>query len=675
MGTRTILQLPQATALNGAEQVETVQNNTSVRTSLSVIAATLGLPGPQGAPGPQGPPGIPLPGTAFVPASAGAAGIQAAYNSFIGTSGGIIYLGPGTFFVGSVAINPVALVTLQGAGMGVSIIQQTAAGVRAFDLPGANNGAYMAFIDFTVNGTWQSNQSLGGDGDRCFAIGGITRLLFQNIECTNSRQMSLTAGFGQEVTVTGCRIQNSARDCINLSSTQRCIVVNNVIRQANDDSVAIHQEAVDGNPPHEGHIVANNHIEDAPGIKLLGATKCVIANNTLRRVKAYGIYTDPGGVEGYSDQISVNIIGNVITDIISPNFYVPGGGGSVIAIGIFIGNAAKSFQKPVVGGVPPDINLPENLYYLSNTATAQNAGGQGYNIVGNTIYGFTLPATTYATWGFGQMFYSTGFVNPDLSAGWKYSAQGIRFTGAILQANIQGNNFCGLSTCIGVDTGIAILDQLNISGNVIRRFSQSGISVETSTLRQGRILIENNTFDADPYFENANRTTPLDGTWNGGFLPCAIDIVAFNGYIVRGNNFRNLLGVHHFGSTGNVSYEGNTYYMLPASGMSLINGNNSGNKGIRIPNGLGSSTDIVVVEDSDPTSSTYGTELGRTSLTAGAMPTSGYWITGMFVKNIATVQSGTAGAEYTVVGWSRLTTGTTNVLNTDWREMRCLTGN
>lgn len=38
-----------------------------------------------------------------------------------------------------------------------------------------------------------------------------------------------------------------------------------------------------------------------------------------------------------------------------------------------------------------------------------------------------------------------------------------------------------------------------------------------------------------------------------------------------------------------------------------------------------------------------------------------------------TVQ-GSAGSRYTVLGWRRLTTGTGNVLGTDWVEMRVLTG-
>jgi hypothetical protein len=602
--------------------------------------------------------------------------IQNAANALHNLGGGLLQLQAGIYYLDATAIRPADKVTIRGAGMGVTVLQQTIAGVRAFDLPGTSNGTYLAFIDFTVNGTWQTNQSLGTDSDRCFAIGGITRVLFQNIECTNCRQMSITCGFGEEVTVSGCRIQNSARDCINLSSTKRCIVVSNFIRNGNDDAIAIHQEAVDGNPPHEGHVIANNQIEDTCGIKMLGASKAIIANNILRRVKAYGIYTTPGGSEGYSDQIAINIIGNIITDIISPNLYVPGGGGSQIAIGIYVGNATQGLSAPVVGGTPPQINLPENVYYQSNSASAPNTGAQGINIVGNIIYGFTLPAAVYSTWGFGQMFYSSGYINPDLSSGWKYSVQGIRFAGAILDANVSDNHFIGLNTSILCESTITFIDDITIRNNKFKRFSQAGISFETAATKYGRVQIESNDFDADPYFEHANRTSPLDGTWNASaFIPCAIDIVRYLGYVVRGNVFRNVITVNHFGAGGTATYSGNTYYMQPDSGATVASSNNSANRGIREPDGFGTLGDILVVEDSDPTSATYGHEIGRSFHSAAAMPTSGSWMTGMFVKNTSITESGSTPNKYTVDGWSRLTTGTANVLNTDWREMRCLTGN
>lgn len=57
-----------------------------------------------------------------------------------------------------------------------------------------------------------------------------------------------------------------------------------------------------------------------------------------------------------------------------------------------------------------------------------------------------------------------------------------------------------------------------------------------------------------------------------------------------------------------------------------------------------------------------------------AMPTSGTWPLGYFVQNTTPVVLGGAGSRYTVLGWRRITAGSSNVLNADWVECRVLTG-
>lgn len=56
------------------------------------------------------------------------------------------------------------------------------------------------------------------------------------------------------------------------------------------------------------------------------------------------------------------------------------------------------------------------------------------------------------------------------------------------------------------------------------------------------------------------------------------------------------------------------------------------------------------------------------------VPTSGSWTVGDIVWSTAPSFGAMAAGNYTVIGWRRLTTGTGNVLNTDWAPMRCLTG-
>ena len=64
---------------------------------------------------------------------------------------------------------------------------------------------------------------------------------------------------------------------------------------------------------------------------------------------------------------------------------------------------------------------------------------------------------------------------------------------------------------------------------------------------------------------------------------------------------------------------------------------------------------------------------GRNISSKATMPTSGEYAKGDFVFNTNPSEAGSPA--YVILGWSRLVTGTAHVLNTDWVEMRCVTGN
>ena len=58
-----------------------------------------------------------------------------------------------------------------------------------------------------------------------------------------------------------------------------------------------------------------------------------------------------------------------------------------------------------------------------------------------------------------------------------------------------------------------------------------------------------------------------------------------------------------------------------------------------------------------------------------SVPTTGTWAIGDYVHNSAPAELGTTPNKYVVYGWKRLTSGSANVLNTDWVADRRLTGN
>lgn len=65
---------------------------------------------------------------------------------------------------------------------------------------------------------------------------------------------------------------------------------------------------------------------------------------------------------------------------------------------------------------------------------------------------------------------------------------------------------------------------------------------------------------------------------------------------------------------------------------------------------------------------------GVKRLLGTAMPTVGTWKTGDIVENTAATVTGVKSSKYIVFGWYRITTGSSNRLNTDWIQMISYTG-
>jgi len=81
----------------------------------------------------------------------------------------------------------------------------------------------------------------------------------------------------------------------------------------------------------------------------------------------------------------------------------------------------------------------------------------------------------------------------------------------------------------------------------------------------------------------------------------------------------------------------------------------------------------VINEYVEDTFTVSGRRQGVSALTFSALPAQSTWAAGdnAYAYNIAAAGS----PEYVIKGWTRITTGSGNVLNTDWLENRVLTGN
>jgi polygalacturonase len=83
----------------------------------------------------------------------------------------------------------------------------------------------------------------------------------------------------------------------------------------------------------------------------------------------------------------------------------------------------------------------------------------------------------------------------------------------------------------------------------------------------------------------------------------------------------------------------------------------------------------VTNEYVETTFTVTGRRQGVSALTFAALPTQSTWKIGDVAFSSSVTESGGGGSKYIVKGWSRITNGTGNVLNTDWLQNRVLTGN
>jgi hypothetical protein len=591
--------------------------------------------------------------------------IQAAIDAAAAAGGGVVLLPSGTLRL-SASIVPKNRVTLRGASMESTILKPDADGFRAIDGGGASIAAkldYFAVEELTLYGRHDVSPTLGLDSDRLVNIAFVRHVVIHRVKAIYSRQMSLTASYCDLVLVTNCYVYRTARDAINLATCSRTIVSNNYVRNCADGAVEIHVNVALGNPANEMHVCSGNIIEDSFGIKYLGARRVTISGNTVTRSKGYAMFFAYDGLgEGADDVLALNIVGNTITDVINANKFGP----SVIQCGIRVASAAKAFQAPVIGGATPDINKPDVFGPLSNTAIAQNAGALGINIAENVIIMCSQTAANYTDYGFGETYLNTGYANP-ASPNTPRLGEGIRIGGAILDITVRNNKVDGAATPIALESDTTYIGRLICSGNQLTRYATHGVSLETPAILYGQFIVKDNVFDGDPYFEHANRAGAGDGTWSVAIQPSGINYVNINGIAIHGNTFRNLNQCGHANGNSAGEWLGNTYMFQPDASL-RFNTFGTGSRGIRESWGFGAISDVLVWEDSNPLSATYGRQLGRGPISglSLAMPTSGYWIAGSHVRTMGLIG---AGAGQTI-GWQRLTTGNAHVAGTDWRAIQ-----
>lgn len=240
----------------------------------------------------------------------------------------------------------------------------------------------------------------------------------------------------------------------------------------------------------------------------------------------------------------------------------------------------------------------------------------------------------------------------------------IQFRGRAYNASIQGNVLSGGLGGIRLDgEATAAFNAWNnvvVARNIIYDFSDFGFYASG----RGTVTVEGNTIDGDPFLRSPYRAP--GGKWGDGFANLRA-VRAYNTVLAaRYNSIRNVGRVFTGTAPTDHLFDANILYCNPVAHG--VHADNVGIADIANPGLYGS----VVIEDGDPASATFGTVLNTCPVRSQSMPTSGKYVTGHVVWSAGYLVQGSAGNQYTVLGWRRLTTGTGHVLGTDWAPLKCL---
>jgi len=598
--------------------------------------------------------------------------------------GGIVHIDAGLWIkpATSTALPQLSNVTLKGAGMGATVLQHAdSSGTNRFIGSVSIGGSCSNFTieDLTLAGSW--SPSLNSNGLQIAELWYVTNLTLNRVEVRDSRSMGITGRFCNGVSITNCIVTRTNADGIAFWDCADVRVNGNRLVDCDDDAISLHTNDTTAGPLRNRVEVIGNVISTSQGIKVLGAKSVIIAYNALSRVYAYGVYVnvDTTFNQGNTPNHSVQIFGNVINDVFkrvqggnAEQYYMRIGGGQRQA-----GPLAAAPGRNITGtGAISDLfGTLQGYFQAQNTddSSVASPGGYFWHVSDNTL-ARTLPAVSaISDWGFGNLWcgnqgsgtYTGAVTEADLNT------DGIRIEGSIKRALVESNIIAttgdkAIHFNVGGAPANLLFEDFTIRSNKIADFKSYGIFWPGGTISVQDIRVIGNDFDGDPRLVSANRGS--NGTWLAGTLPSAVYAAVVSGFNIARNEIKNVAVPITAGGSSLNNLSDNVLRCDPSA-----IGFSTSNKGIGSAPRSGSHYRYFI-EDSDPTSSTFGQLLNATLLDSNTMPTTGKYMPGHTVRCVNPSVAGSIGSQYVLTGWIRTTLGTAHVIDTDWREMRCLTG-
>ncbi|WP_292251354.1 right-handed parallel beta-helix repeat-containing protein [Mesorhizobium sp.] len=456
-----------------------------------------------------------------------------------------------------------------------------------------------------------------------------------------------------------CWFEDVAADCARVRDTPNIIVEGNYILRNGDDAIALHTSDGSATGTREGVIVANNHLVNAGAIKALAGRVVHIVNNRIELGNLCGIQvlTAAGGSEGNYPIRDIIITGNILLDMLYYNGTLSGG----LASGIIMKGAVAAGQASTHNTRPGryDATGAVWIYPWDYDEVDVDSGVSvvpptyGVRVSGNVLRRSRPAVANFSAYGTGTRMWQGVATDPAVTDAHLQAGFGINMGGSLTDALVTENIIESYQNGVNFDnpTYSGQYERVIVSRNVMRDILNRGfLSSGAFTVD---ITIEDNDIDCDTYRRNANSN--VNGTYGALSVPRGVDIGNLIGAKVLRNRFRNCCQALAANNVTQIRVAGN---ILSGQPVAAALGFTNTNKGI----GLLEAADgrfVYEIIDADPTSATYQAVTNAQLEGSAAMPASGYYVTGAFVRN-----NGGAGAG--IAGWLRLTNGNSHVLNTDW---------
>lgn len=530
--------------------------------------------------------------------------------------------------------------------------------------------------NFRVLGTLRTYTT--EDGQKNAIVGtNVREVRIENLTLEALRFMAINLHYVRNGLVTGCTIKEVLRDGVRMTHSQDCRIIYNHFVRVADDAIALHTLDASTVPTAQGLVVAHNTFEFCQGIKALGAKSLIISGNVMRRcIRMPMVISNNFDLEGNTPMFDIQIYGNTILDTFK------GFNTTTEQHAIHL-----EFRNRTNGALStrPGVNstvFPYNYVNDDDAAGAVNIAGHGIKIYGNIIgktidaagqlmsalgYGNVLDRTT----GFGPAAYT----DPVLASDFFDVPVGIWAYGACRGLSIDYNtlNGGGVNTTAivldGNDSAGVHLDQ-RVTNNQITDWPGIGLKLNRTAHQSKYVTVRGNSFDLDPLFRHPDHAAA--NTWSS-IANCIAISVGGSGLLgyADGNDFAHCASICDvvtrlsWGKSNQVMWQ-------PVSGTGLDD--NAANLGVRmIPSAV---RFVHVIYNGDPSNAAFTNITTTPRMSADAMPTTGTYVFGHVVDKVnpVVVTSGGAGTHYINLGWMRMNTGSAHVLNTDWRELRALTG-